>query len=331
MEGQMEVRQPSVVTRGPATQNAPYYICVPRSGSGFVIVSGDDALPPVVGYSSDAPAGSGALPPQLEAWLAAYSTYVEGVQQGASVPQATSVRSGGEAIGPLLTTTWGQDWPYNALCPSNGYGKLYPAGCVATAAVQIMNYYRWPERGTGTVECNGETLDLSAHVYDWDNMKDSYSHYMDADGNYVPLDFTEQQGTAVATLMRDFGYAIGMGYTMEGSFARHQDIVETLFENFGYAPTLCHHYRRLYTKSTWEQLIREELSAGRPIAYSGSKGFGEADGHSFVCDGIDADACCISTGDGTGRTTAISTWTSCSLKARKRGMMPEDMSLTRRW
>ena len=287
--GQMEVRQPSVVTRGPAAQNQPYYICVPRSGSGFVIVSGDDELPPVVGYSSDAPAVSGALPPQLEAWLAAYSAYVEDVQQGASVPQAASVRSGGEAIGPLLTTTWGQDWPYNALCPSNVFGALYPAGCVATAAAQIMNYHRWPERGTGSVECSGETLDLSTHVYDWGNMRDSYSHYMDADGNYIPLDFTEQQGTAVATLMRDFGYATGMRYTSEGSFARDQDIVETLFENFGYAPTLRHHYRRLYTKSTWEQLIREELSAGRPMVYSGSKGFGEADGHSFVCDGIDAD------------------------------------------
>ena len=287
--GQMEVRQPSVVTRGPAAQNQPYYVCVPRSGSGFVIVSGDDELPPVVGYSSDAPAESGALPPQLEAWLAAYSAYVEDVQQGASVPQAASVRSDGEAIGPLLTTAWGQGWPYNALCPSSWYGELYPAGCVATAAVQIMNYYRWPERGTGTVEHRGETLDLSTHVYDWGNMKDSYSYYMDADGNYIPLDFTEQQGTAVATLMRDFGYAIGMQYAAEGSSAYHHAIVETLFENFGYAPTVRHHLRRLYTKDTWEQLIREELSAGRPIAYSGRKGFGAADGHSFVCDGIDAD------------------------------------------
>lgn len=282
----MEVRQPSVVTRGPAAQNPPYYICVPRSGSGFVIVSGDDELPPVVGYSSDAPAKNGVLPPQLEAWLAAYSAYVEDVQQGASVPQAASVRSSGEAIGPLLTTAWGQDWPYNALCPSSWYGELYPAGCVATAAVQIMNYYRWPERGTGTVEHRGETLDLSTHVYDWDNMKDSYSCYMDADGNYIPLDFTEQQGTAVATLMRDFGYAIGMQYAAEGSSAYHHAIVETLFENFGYAPTVRHHLRRLYTKDTWEQLIREELSAGRPIAYSGR---GATGGHSFVCDGIDAD------------------------------------------
>ena len=284
--GQMEVRQPSVVTRGPAAQNQPYYVCVPRSGSGFVIVSGDDELPPVVGYSSDAPAESGALPPQLEAWLAAYSAYVEDVQQGASVPQAASVRSDGEAIGPLLTTAWGQGWPYNALCPSSWYGELYPAGCVATAAVQIMNYYRWPERGTGTVEHRGETLDLSTHVYDWGNMKDSYSCYMDADGNYIPLDFTEQQGTAVATLMRDFGYAIGMQYAAEGSGAYGCAIGETLFEHFGYAPTARYHYRKLYTTETWTQLIREELSAGRPIAYGGRS---NAVGHSFVCDGIDAD------------------------------------------
>ena len=69
--------------------------------------------------------------------------------------------------------------------------------------------------------------------------------------------------------------------------AFHQHILGALFRHFGYAPTAKFRYRKLYTKDTWMRLIREELSAGRPIAFSGRCGFGDEDGHSFVCDGMD--------------------------------------------
>ena len=39
--------------------------------------------------------------------------------------------------------------------------------------------------------------------------------------------------------------------------------------------------RANYTQATWEQLLRNELIAARPIVYSGG-------GHAFVCDGYDA-------------------------------------------
>ena len=41
--------------------------------------------------------------------------------------------------GPLLTTQWHQDTPFNELCPNK-----YPAGCVAIAMAQIMKFHRWP-------------------------------------------------------------------------------------------------------------------------------------------------------------------------------------------
>ena len=47
----MDVRRSPVALRSSRPGGSPYYICAPRSGSGFVVVSGDDALPPVVGYS----------------------------------------------------------------------------------------------------------------------------------------------------------------------------------------------------------------------------------------------------------------------------------------
>lgn len=57
-------------------------------------------------------------------------------------------------IGPLITTTWGQDGEYNNLCPDD---KL--AGCVPIAMAQIMNFHQYPS------------------TFDWANMQDNYATY----------------------------------------------------------------------------------------------------------------------------------------------------------
>ena len=112
----MDVRRSPVALRSSRPGGSPYYICAPRSGSGFVVVSGDDALPPVVGYSLDAPVAGKELPPQLEGFLSAYSAYVDVTRQGGvSVPEARGTAAAYEAVSPLLTTKWGQGYPYNGL------------------------------------------------------------------------------------------------------------------------------------------------------------------------------------------------------------------------
>lgn len=46
-------------------------------------------------------------------------------------------------VGPFLSTTWGQDAPYNELLPT--IGPYYPrAGGATVAMAQIMRYYEWP-------------------------------------------------------------------------------------------------------------------------------------------------------------------------------------------
>ena len=41
-------------------------------------------------------------------------------------------------------------------------------------------------------------------------------------------------------------------------------------------------YRNGYNSETWENLIYNELKAGRPVIYGGQSGNG---GHSFICHG----------------------------------------------
>ena len=262
-----------------------YYICVPDSGHGFVIVAGNDAMPDIVGYSFESSADS--IPSPLMAYLEAYSSFAADAsagEVGKSKQRSADEEPDIEAVAPLLTTSWGQDEPYNRQCPEL-VGTRTPAGCVATAVAQIMKYYRWPERGTGSTE---DGTDFSAHVYDWNGMKDSYGRREGESGFLVP-DYTDAQADAVALLMSDFGKAVSMEYGIGSSGAAHCRIMGALFEHFGYSSSMQFHFRKLYNKEQWTRLICRELSAGRPIAYSGRRGFGADDGHSFVCDGIDTE------------------------------------------
>lgn len=48
-----------------------------------------------------------------------------------------------ETVGPLLTTAWHQNPPYNYYCPTED-GELCAAGCVPIAISQIMAYHKYP-------------------------------------------------------------------------------------------------------------------------------------------------------------------------------------------
>lgn len=251
-----------------------YYLFEPAEGNGFVVVSGDDALPEIVGYSFSGNAGD--IPPALQALLESYAAYVADFQAGKTVAPEQRQKSGGEAYAPLLTTKWNQDKPFNNLTPNN-----YVTGCVATAVAQIMNFHRWPDCGVGTVEYKGERVDISTHYYDWNDMLDEYlwdtgeAHYTDA------------QAEAVATLMRDFGYGIDMQYSSGSSGAYSCKIGHVLWEHFKYSPSAIKVSRELYSRQGWMNLIRSELSNCRPIEYSAVSNV-SGSGHSFVCDGIDS-------------------------------------------
>ena len=65
---------------GVQTADAQYYLFTPEDKSGFVIVSGEDRLFPVVGYSTTACAGD--MPQALVDWLADYSNFVDDVRAG---------------------------------------------------------------------------------------------------------------------------------------------------------------------------------------------------------------------------------------------------------
>ena len=260
-------------------ENDAYYVFTEAQSNGFVIVSGDDKLNPIVGYSTSAV--SGEMPPALTAWLGEYSEYVNDVRAGKVVTVQRNARQASAAIEPMLVTAWDQDEPYNNMCPILDNGKRGYTGCGNTATAQVMRFHKWPASPIADVEwqsnITGEVVfcELKSHVYDWDNMLYNYAS-----------EYTEAQADAVALLMADLGMATQSEYQTEGTGCIDPDIAYALVHVFNYSPELTIAIRSDYTYEEYIALIRENLNNRQPIVYCG---YGQdfSDGHAFVCDGID--------------------------------------------
>lgn len=262
--------------------DAPYYVFNRGEGNGFVIVSGNDAMGTVLGYSNTGTFSKEEAPEGLRALLELYARSISALD--ADAPAATSADAAGTpVVSPLLSDIhWGQGAPFNTLCPTyteGGTAVNYYTGCVATAATQIMRFYKYPERGSGShsYTSNGTTLtaDFSKSVYDWANMPGT-----------APSVPTSAQTKALSQLAADFGIAVEMVYEKSGSGAYTMLVPTALKDYFGYDKALRMHSRSYYTTSQWMKMIKDELNAGRPVYYAASSEDGLG-GHAFVCDGYD--------------------------------------------
>lgn len=267
--------------------SAQYYVFNRGTSDGFVIVSGDDRTMPILGYVDSGSFNYDQLPDNLRWWLGEYQRELEYLQ---SHPQV-AVRQNAKvstSVTPLVTSNWNQSAPYNNMCPTYvKSGATYRAvtGCVATAMAQIMYYHRWPAQGTGSVSYNyavgGQssqnlTANLSQSLYDWDNMLD----------DYISPGIATVHQNAVALLMRDVGYSVEMMYNDGSSGAYSENVPDALKNHFGYDQDTRIIYRQYFGITGWEQILRDELDAHRPIYYSGSTSGG---GHAFVVDGYNSD------------------------------------------
>ena len=128
-------------------------------------------------------------------------------------------------VGPLLTTTWAQGSPYNQYCPGiSGSCTHTLTGCVATAWAQVLKYWNWPDKGTGSHSYTWHGTTLSAnfnHSYYWGNMP-----------NNLTGSSTSAQKDAVGRLMSDLGISANMNYGCgtSGSGAYANDVLDVYFK-----------------------------------------------------------------------------------------------------
>jgi hypothetical protein len=208
----------------------------------------------------------------------------------------------------LLSSSWHQGDPYNALCPTGDIGcadccpsdpgicnPTLPTlvGCVATAGAQIMKYWSWPPYGEtnashnwdGDGSCGGNVgggrLDVTlTDTYDWRHMANRYvwnvwqNRWEDENGD--PL--TQAHLDAVAELSYEVGVAVEMDYGVCGSGASHSDMVRAYENYYRYSTTCTRRDRDADSAVEWFNRMKTQFNANRPVQYG-------VPGHSIVSDG----------------------------------------------
>lgn len=269
--------------------DAEYYVFNASQNQGYVIVSGEDSLTELVGYSDSGTIDMDNLPDNLSSWLEAYAEYVKAVRRSEAEPFKNNLLASYPTIRPLLgEIQWNQSMPYNDMCPYDSEaGERCPSGCVATALAQIMKYWEWPVNGVGSYSYTSNYGVLSADftkTYQWDKMRDTYTSYYDEDWNIVN-EWTQEEGDAVAQLMADLGVALEMGYAPGGSGSNDIMVERAMRNHFRYEVE--NHPRLSMASSEFVDLLVTELRQSRPVYFSGGSASGS--GHAFVVDGCNSD------------------------------------------
>ena len=256
---------------------AALYIFTPQTDKGFLIVSADDAIIPLLGYSDDNTFDKNNISPELNYWLDEYTRQIQYARENEFKPLATRGTiqlPDWNKIEPLIKTKWNQNSPYNQQCPAIGSTRAY-TGCVATAMAQVMKYHNFPARGSGSISYtfNSKTysMDFSKVTFEWDKMLDSYN------GSFTPA-----QATAVSTLMKAAGYSVEMQYGIDGSGAYSGYIPRALTTYFGYDQSIRFYDRTWFTYSEWAKMVYDNLSLKQPVLYGGN---GTGGAHQFIIDG----------------------------------------------
>ena len=250
-----------------ASPSDAYYVFNNDAG-GFVIIAGDDAVTPVLGYTSTGSFDAENLPDGLKDLLKSYERQIAALGDNYVANQtATRAAFTGEKL--LKTAEWNQMAPFNKYTPNN-----YVTGCVATAGAIVMKHHGYPAKGTGShsYTLNGKTLSANfEHTYDWASMPAKYDGTNDAafDG--------------VARLMADLGVAVEMNYAKDGSGSYIGDLVTALQKYYGYSKLSHLMAIEDVGAEAWNGRLREEIDANRPVLYAASDP--TRGGHAFVIDG----------------------------------------------
>lgn len=251
-----------------ASRSDAYYVFNNDAG-GFVIIAGDDAVTPVLGYTSTGSFDAENLPDGLKDLLKSYERQIAALGDN-YVANQTATRAGFTGENLLNTAEWNQMAPFNKYTPNN-----YVTGCVATAGAIVMKHHGYPAKGTGShsYTWNGKTLTANfEHDYDWASMPAAkYDGTNDAafDG--------------VARLMADLGVAVEMQYNKDGSGAYIGNLVTALQKYYGYSKLSHLMAIEDVGAEAWNGRLREEIDANRPVLYAASDP--ARGGHAFVIDG----------------------------------------------
>jgi len=268
----------------------PYFHVVNYDSGGYVVISADKRLIPIIGYCDVGHFNKDSLFYGLAKWFNANASLIQylrtsGAKQTASVsaqwsnlqcdnppvkstavqqcppPTPPSTSETTVTVGPLTTTTWDQGSNYNTYCPTlyGGPGGFAWAGCSTVAIAQVMAYWKYPS------------------TYNWNSMSLYY-------GN-----------DAVAKLIGDIFPNVISSYSTGGSGCSNDYNIVHTFSKFNYSSaSLAGNVNGIVYNGDyhWETVV-SNLNLNEPVILGGYDNsidilgfiFPDGTGHTWVCDG----------------------------------------------
>jgi len=306
-----------VQTETNAAGTALYYVFNINQNDGFVIVSADNAASPVIGYSTS---GQYVLPAKgtnMEFWMNLRKNELNSIitnnvkatdainVEWASYSDSKTDRSVHKAMSTgtqLVQSTWDQQeppYPYNYFMPPTTTGSTSSnqsvTGCVATAMAQIMRYWQYPAKGSGShsyCDCTS-----GGYTDNWGTLSASFTHTYNWSAMPLAPTKTSKVSTAdtdIARLMYDCGVSVEMDYDPNGSGAYVTTADNpggacaqvSFVQYFLYdANTIRNVQYPMSSEQAWIDTIENEFNNNRPVEYAGDDP--SDGGHTWVCDGND--------------------------------------------
>ena len=271
--------------------------------TGYLIMSADDTLPPVVAFDANGPFDMPAahpLPAMLNRQGVIFQEELDKPKTRGNKlavenqsrwnvllgrTRADAVTPSTIVVQPFVMTEWDQTAPYDFLCPSNKtYTSRAVTGCVPLAIAQLLKYYEWPAVGNGTKSFTDKAGEIRASLsvdyafpYDWSSMADSYSPWGD-EQDYGAAEM------AVARLAMEMGVLAEADYEIDGTAAYVHQIHTFLSQFLRYSNTAVYGdsrsgYIGYVGQTTLYSRIRADMMAHRPALLSYA-------GHTFIADGL---------------------------------------------
>ncbi|MDD2635037.1 MAG: C10 family peptidase [Bacteroidales bacterium] len=269
-----------------------YYVFNVNGDEGYVIVSSDNKIQPILAYSSEGGFNNNNMAPAQQEMLKYYSDCIQFASENEMTPKSKAENQWDELLNydykngikqkstsPILlkNINWNQTWPYNAQCPAdpNGINGHVPVGCVATAMLHVMKYYNWPPSGEGSKYhsswYNGGygniTINFANHTYDWYSMPNEASSY---------------ENEELGKINFHAGVGVSMHYAAEGSGSQTAYVETALEDYFKYSSSAQYVRKSNYSETNWKNLIKQQVDDGMPMVYSGAS---STTGHAWNCDG----------------------------------------------
>lgn len=264
---------------GEPTENI--YVVNYADDGGFAVLSADTRMETILAYSDQGNISDTMNNPGVKMFLEMIPAYAASrmIEDSSILPQdkyppqtALFLRKEYDGDGPFVPVRWGQYYPFNedlpfndkesGRCPDSPNGYL-PAGCVATAILQIMAANSHPfqfQSGNGWYTCYWDTW--QTYMYGRNFVKDSYDY------------------RAISALVREIGMAVEMNYSCSGSSSTIKKANDALRNKFGYATDGVYSYHI--------DRVMADLNNKRSIYVRGNatkNWIGYSDGHAWVIDG----------------------------------------------